>query len=131
MLDGLKYDHLTGIITRRFYSSRKGERIKQVGSLHKHGYLHCKVGSKHYKVHRLAWFLYYGEFPKNDIDHINGIRTDNRIENLRFLCPNCHSQTDTSGRIKLKSDRFCKLCNIKIYRCSKTGYCHKCRYKVR
>lgn len=33
------------------------------------------------------------------LDHINGIHNDNRIENLRFLCPNCHSQTDTfSGR---------------------------------
>lgn len=29
------------------------------------------------------------------LDHINGIPTDNRIENLRLLCPNCHSQTDT------------------------------------
>lgn len=29
------------------------------------------------------------------LDHINGVNNDNRIENLRFLCPNCHSQTDT------------------------------------
>lgn len=29
------------------------------------------------------------------LDHANGINTDNRLENLRFLCPNCHSQTDT------------------------------------
>ena len=37
------------------------------------------------------------------LDHINGINTDNRIENLRFLCPNCHSQTDTySGKNNLK-----------------------------
>lgn len=35
------------------------------------------------------------------IDHINGIATDNRINNLRVLCPNCHSQTDTfAGRSK-------------------------------
>lgn len=40
------------------------------------------------------------------IDHINGINTDNRLENLRLLCPNCHSQTDTyCGRnIKKKSN---------------------------
>lgn len=32
------------------------------------------------------------------LDHINGVNTDNRLENLRLLCPNCHSQTDTFCR---------------------------------
>lgn len=34
------------------------------------------------------------------LDHINGINNDNRIENLRFLCPNCHTQTPTWGSKK-------------------------------
>jgi len=36
-----------------------------------------------------------GEDLTLQLDHINGIRTDQRLENLRWLCPNCHSQTDT------------------------------------
>jgi|LakMenEpi03Aug12_release.lakeMendotaPanAssembly.Ray.scaffolds.fasta_scaffold443109_2 hypothetical protein len=39
------------------------------------------------------------------LDHINGISTDHRLENLRILCPNCHSQTDTySGKNRVSSE---------------------------
>jgi hypothetical protein len=34
-------------------------------------------------AHRAAWAVHYGEWPKGEVDHINGVRTDNRIENLR------------------------------------------------
>jgi 5-methylcytosine-specific restriction endonuclease McrA len=39
------------------------------------------------------------------IDHINGVRDDHRLENLRMLCPNCHSQTDTYGGRNVKRSR--------------------------
>lgn len=35
---------------------------------------------------------------KLELDHVNGIRNDNRLANLRFICPNCHSQTKTYKR---------------------------------
>lgn len=45
------------------------------------------------------------------LDHINGIHNDHRKENLRFICPNCHSQTDTYAGKQLKT--ICKGCRIK------------------
>ncbi|MGH7661181.1 MAG: HNH endonuclease signature motif containing protein [Vulcanimicrobiaceae bacterium] len=50
-----------------------------------------------------------GKHISIQIDHINGINTDNRLENLRMLCPNCHSQTETFGARNKKATRLSRL----------------------
>lgn len=61
------------------------------------------------------------------LDHINGDHSDNRLENLRIVCPNCHSQTDTFST--RKPVNICPDCGTEISRRSK--YCRKCAPKHR
>lgn len=56
---------------------------KPVGVLTKRGYLMTSVFGQKITVHRIAWALYYGKEPTYSIDHINGVKDDNRIANLR------------------------------------------------
>jgi len=49
------------------------------------------------------------------LDHINGINNDNRIENLRFLCPNCHSQTTNYAGKSNKIIKKCIDCGTNIH----------------
>ena len=74
ILQNFKYKD--GVITRT-------DRKNSGGCLDKDGYLKLKIKGKKFSAHRVAWLLFYGDFPKNELDHINRIRTDNRIENLR------------------------------------------------
>ena len=55
---------------------------QEAGSIHKTGYRHVTWRGKIHKVHRLIFLLEYGYLPP-EVDHINGDRQDNRIENLR------------------------------------------------
>lgn len=61
----------------------RDDRKNSNGSIDKDGYLIIKVKGKQFKAHRIAWLLYYGYFPKSELDHINRNKLDNRIENLR------------------------------------------------
>ncbi len=77
--DKFVYDSETGILARK----NSGE---PVGYPTQRGWLRVKVGNTHYRVHRIVWKMFYGEDPPVglDIDHVNRIKTDNRITNLRL-----------------------------------------------
>jgi hypothetical protein len=71
--------------------------------LNENGYLKGVVNEIPLKAHRVAYAIYHGSWPDGDVDHINGIRTDNRIDNLRVV------------------SRSQNMRNAKRYKSNKTG----------
>lgn len=78
----LSYDPDVGVFIRRTCSG--GCLPGSIaGTDDKEGYLLISVDGRRYKSHRLAWLYVYGAFPLKELDHINQIKDDNRIANLR------------------------------------------------
>lgn len=78
------YEPETGLMYKRKQINWK--KKLHVGRYCRQGYLRTSVDGKGYYVHRLAWIYCYGEIAPNlVIDHINGIKDDNRITNLRLV----------------------------------------------
>lgn len=97
--EALDYDPETGILTwrerPRSHFKSHGLHLrhlnlkvgKPAGSMRRSGYLSIHFSGGNFPAHRLAWAIYYGEWPKHGIDHINLNKSDNRICNLRDVPP--------------------------------------------
>lgn len=87
--ENLRYDPETGFLwwTKQNVGSGPRRDLNRPAGNNSGGYLSVPIRFPDYRVtlylHRVAWFLYHGVWPKDQIDHINNVRNDNRIVNLR------------------------------------------------
>jgi hypothetical protein len=94
----LHYDPETGVFTR--VASVCGVKAGSIaGHLTQHGYWKISLDGTTYYAHRLAWMWTHGSWPTDEIDHLNAIRADNRIANLRAVSRSINSQNMRSLRI--------------------------------
>lgn len=98
----LSYDPDTGHF--RWKIKRRGVSTSRIlGTDNGFGYLRITVCGVSYYAHRLAWLYVNGNMPANQIDHINGIRSDNRICNLRDATPGQNMQNMRSAQANSQS----------------------------
>lgn len=113
--DAFSYNPDTGIVSWKVKRQGPAKLNCQAGSLSNYGYYKIKFNGRMYLAHHIAWYLHYGEFPSSDLDHINRVRTDNRISNLRLATRSLNSQnrgipssnkTGFAGVVKHKTGKF-------------------------
>ena len=110
----------------KLYWKKSGKGIKKsklsvgAGYINKHdGYVSISVNGTEYKAHRLIWKMFYGYDPK-EVDHINGNRSDNRIENLREVTRSQNSMNqhgvrkNSSGVRGVGWDKFTSKWRVRI-----------------
>lgn len=79
----LRYEPDTGIFTWLVNPTKRFKAGLVAGYLKNDGYRWIKVDGRKYAAHRLAFLSMMGRWPSQEIDHRNGVRADNRWENLR------------------------------------------------
>ena len=102
----LRYEPETGRLIRRVTTSHNAQAGDEAGTEQGSGYRHVSITvegkNKFLYTHRIIWFMHHGELP-DFLDHINGKRSHNRIENLRCATglqnrQNTRSRKDSSSK---------------------------------
>jgi hypothetical protein len=93
----VSYDPETGIFARLIACHGK-VKIGDIVNKPDQGYYKISVNSKVYLAHRLAWLYMTGSFPTGSIDHIDGIKTNNKWSNLRDVTRRTNAQNVSTAR---------------------------------
>ena len=106
LLRRFSYDPESGELRYRAGPTRS---TRTAGRVRRDGYLTVIVGGKHLFLHRVIWLMVHGELPRS-IDHVNGIRSDNRLANLRPATPseNSRNLTRPFGGVPYKGVTYVK-----------------------
>jgi hypothetical protein len=114
--DLLLYTPKTGVFTWR--NARGKVRAGDVaGAVDYYGYVVIRIDRVLYKAHRLAWLYMYGEWPSRNIDHINRVKNDNRIENLRNV-----NQSVNTHNAKVRSNSKSGVSGV-VWRADRKKWC--------
>ena len=107
----LDYDPATGVLVWRHRSRDHFSSLRScnswngkhsgnlAGTVNNHGYFRVRLFGRNYGAHRIAWLITNGAWPAGQIDHINGITSDNRLVNLR-----CVTSQENGRNAKRKSN---------------------------
>lgn len=94
----MSYDPETGVFTRL-----ETDDAMPAGTTHATGYIDIRVDGFKYRAHRLAWLYMTGSFPSGVIDHLDGVKTNNRWSNLRDVTQFVNMQNQRLPRAGSKS----------------------------
>jgi hypothetical protein len=110
----LEYSPETGVFVWKVRMSNRVKAGDIAESYNNYGYIRISIDSKRYQAHRLAFLYVEGYLPEYEVDHLNGIRDDNRWANLRHVTKSCNMQNygfnsaSTSGFTGIYWNKYAK-----------------------